>query len=325
MNMRRASKFCGLITAAILVGVGIGSTTAVATPNIGMNMNRTVNMGVGELGNKNNLVFLSEKSVHNDTADAVWDEVKKYIVVKDGVRYFDELAAQKASASKEVIEAGRIFNQMVANEDSGYRAVRLPVWGNWCGPGYGGENGGPVDRLDTACMHHDLCYEAQGYFSCDCDQKLIDEIDEQWDQMKAKEKVAAVGTKGFFTVGKLWCKRYPQIQKDAFRLEIKQNAWVVARYQISWDEETVGPEGKPVLKHHTWRYNDRDRTIRGIDIVDLPSNAKNLNLKININTGLAWKPWKTVFEAKDLEIVKHRSIELKGTVFRQWVLNNINN
>ena len=51
----------------------------------------------------------------------------------------------------------------------------LPVYGNWCGPGHGG--GTPIDDLDRACMMHDLCYDKKGYFNCECDTKLIRDID----------------------------------------------------------------------------------------------------------------------------------------------------
>lgn len=320
--MRRASKFCGLLTASILVGLTTSSTAAVAVPTTAVDSKVASVITKAPVNQKEILKSSDSLKANNTTAEEIWNEVRKYIVIKDGVRFFDEAAARKAGASEDVIAAGLVFNQMVENEQSVYRGVRLPLWGNWCGPGYGGENGAPIDHIDTACMHHDLCYEAQGYFSCNCDQMLIDEINENWDRMGSKEKIMAVATKGFFTIGKLWCKHYPKIQKDAFRLELKQNAWVVARYKLSWDEEVMGKDGKPVLKHQTWQYNDRDRTLGGVDIIDLPSNAKNFQVKITINTGLVWRPWKTVYTTDNLELVKHRSIEIKGTAFRQWVLDN---
>lgn len=259
-------------------------------------------------------------TVDNSSAGQVWDEVEKYIIVVGDKRIFDEAAARSAGASEDVIEAGRIYNRIVQEDHATYRGLRIPIWGNWCGPGYGGENGAPVDELDTACMHHDLCYASQGYFSCDCDQQLIDEIDSRWDRMKEKEKVTAVATKGFFTIGKLWCKKYPSVQKEPYRLQIKQNAWVVARYEISWDEEAISGSGTSKLIHKAWSSNGKDRTLRGVDTIDFPKSAKNLRVKIDINTGLAWKPWKTVFQSS-VDLVPQRTLELKGTAFRIWVLN----
>ncbi|MEA2337943.1 MAG: hypothetical protein QOE82_1950 [Thermoanaerobaculia bacterium] len=55
----------------------------------------------------------------------------------------------------------------------------VPIWGNWCGPGYPkpGQNPKPVDVLDEACKAHDLCYEKSGYSACACDQQLVKTVD----------------------------------------------------------------------------------------------------------------------------------------------------
>ena len=44
--------------------------------------------------------------------------------------------------------------------------------GNYCGAGQRGEGLPPTDELDTACMHHDACYDSAGYRSCACDKTL---------------------------------------------------------------------------------------------------------------------------------------------------------
>lgn len=44
--------------------------------------------------------------------------------------------------------------------------------GNYCGKGQRGEGLAPIDALDTACMHHDACYDTAGYSSCACDAAL---------------------------------------------------------------------------------------------------------------------------------------------------------
>jgi hypothetical protein len=51
----------------------------------------------------------------------------------------------------------------------------LPIYGNYCGPGYGDPTGltPPVDAVDAACRAHDMCYDAKGYFDCTCDRALI--------------------------------------------------------------------------------------------------------------------------------------------------------
>ncbi len=51
----------------------------------------------------------------------------------------------------------------------------LAIYGNWCGPNHPSDMDKadePIDRLDQACQAHDLCYEEQGYLSCECDRQL---------------------------------------------------------------------------------------------------------------------------------------------------------
>src|SRR5437763_1203012 len=47
-------------------------------------------------------------------------------------------------------------------------STSIPIYGNYCGPGYGDESGAtaPIDAVDAACRTHDLCYAASGYFNC---------------------------------------------------------------------------------------------------------------------------------------------------------------
>src|SRR5215203_4510942 len=51
----------------------------------------------------------------------------------------------------------------------------LPIYGNYCGPGFGDVSGDtvPIDAVDSVCRTHDLCYDASGYFNCGCDRGLI--------------------------------------------------------------------------------------------------------------------------------------------------------
>lgn len=51
----------------------------------------------------------------------------------------------------------------------------FPLHGNWCGPGHGA--GPALDRLDAACLRHDLCIRAAGApFNCACDLTFMDEL-----------------------------------------------------------------------------------------------------------------------------------------------------
>ena len=48
----------------------------------------------------------------------------------------------------------------------------LLIHGNYCGPGNRGYDKAPVDALDAACRHHDLCTPDQGLPSCACNARL---------------------------------------------------------------------------------------------------------------------------------------------------------
>lgn len=43
---------------------------------------------------------------------------------------------------------------------------------NWCGPFCSGPEK-PVNKVDSCCKQHDLCYKRRGYSSCRCDKALL--------------------------------------------------------------------------------------------------------------------------------------------------------
>jgi hypothetical protein len=51
----------------------------------------------------------------------------------------------------------------------------LAIYGKYCGPGNGDPTGNtlPVDAVDAVCRAHDLCYQANGFFTCNCDCALL--------------------------------------------------------------------------------------------------------------------------------------------------------
>lgn len=51
-------------------------------------------------------------------------------------------------------------------------ASGLKVYGNWCGPRYGGD-GPPIDAVDRVCCQHDKCYDERGDLSCSCERDLL--------------------------------------------------------------------------------------------------------------------------------------------------------
>jgi RHS repeat-associated protein len=93
------------------------------------------------------------------------------------------------------------FYDYVGNNPARYTdpTGRLPIYGKWCGPNWTGglkeqydpKHAGlykpPVDRYDTVCMHHDICYfncrqgspcDPEGRVNCfnNCDQIFVQEM-----------------------------------------------------------------------------------------------------------------------------------------------------
>lgn len=71
----------------------------------------------------------------------------------------------------------------------GIKEKGLPIHGQFCGPKIPTLKTAskedklselnripPIDLIDNACKHHDICYELNGYFNAECDIQLIDDI-----------------------------------------------------------------------------------------------------------------------------------------------------
>ncbi len=60
------------------------------------------------------------------------------------------------------------------------RAMSLPMYGNWCGPGHPRDAHAarlaPIDGLDAACMAHDLCTAQVGRQHCGCDIRFMNRV-----------------------------------------------------------------------------------------------------------------------------------------------------
>ena len=111
----------------------------------------------------NNVSASHGESLSYSDIEKIGDEVQKYIIVDNGRLYFDYQSAQNNNESPEVIEQGLLLESVSSNysefNTEGYstRSIGLPIWGNYCGPGYGGKDSDePVtDVLDEGCRRHD--------------------------------------------------------------------------------------------------------------------------------------------------------------------------
>ena len=113
-------------------------------------------------------------------------------------------AAKAAGASDYLLEAGRAYNAFT--ESSSEEGFKIPVHGNYCGPGHSGP-GAPIDKLDELCQTHDNCYGKKGYFSCSCDAELREGIIKNWGNFNgAGEKANAAAI--FAAFSKVGCNPF---------------------------------------------------------------------------------------------------------------------
>lgn len=109
--------------------------------------------------------------------------------------FFNKQKALKSKVSTRTLRVGRIFNQCASGTITQFK---LPIYGNWCGPGHGG--GKPVDRLDYCCMRHDLCYKGyHGKGKCACDKAILYHIKKNWNRMRSSEKEYAAAIYTYFS------------------------------------------------------------------------------------------------------------------------------
>lgn len=149
-------------------------------------------------------------SLSNSNSQNVSKAINRFLV-RDTSRnyiYFNVNQARIARASQDLIMIGQEFNNISMAYTDRKSRLDIPVWGNYCGPGHSGP-GKPIDLLDTACMHHDNCYGKEGYWSCNCDKGLVDEINSNLNHMTGKQKAMAYAVKAYFSAQMWWndCKK----------------------------------------------------------------------------------------------------------------------
>lgn len=181
------------VAALVLVG---GSPATAAPPIRDTTVTADTSAGQESAGQGKN-----KKAIVQDF-DRQIESAKQFMRTNaDGSTYFDMDAAQLANADAATIEIGFVINQLAASRKSPDEGIstRLvwPVWGNWCGPGYGG--GAAIDTLDSICRTHDRCYGSRGYFACSCDRAIVSDIRANAHRMGSKERAVAAAVSTYFT------------------------------------------------------------------------------------------------------------------------------
>lgn len=122
------------------------------------------------------------------------DIIIKYVYLDNkGIPVYDREKALKDKVGDEDLEVADVYFQLLNSyyyhENGIQTRASVPIYGNWCGPGYG--SGTPIDLLDVGCKRHDNCYGSRGYHKCSCDKELASYIDRNISKMSGTQKVMA--------------------------------------------------------------------------------------------------------------------------------------
>ena len=99
-------------------------------------------------------------------------------------------------------------------------------------------------------------------------------------------------------------------------LNLQHKGAYIARYYVYWDEVTYDKDGIESIRSRQWEHNGQNRTAGFQTELQFKGNVRNLRVKIQEKTGLAWEPWRTVYNRTDLPLVQKRTIVNSGTTIR---------
>lgn len=101
-------------------------------------------------------------------------------------------------------------------------------------------------------------------------------------------------------------------------IELEHNGAYVARFYVSWDLIDGFDElGNEKLNHKSWEGNGQNKTAGFRTIIQLPENAKNIQVKAEGATGLVWDKWHTSVNTPPMTLVQKRKIFISGTTLNQ--------
>lgn len=158
----------------------------------------------------------STEDMDYEEIENIGKNVQKYIIVDGDRLFFDYQKAKENNESQDLIEQGLLLESVsdsyskTDNETTTLRAVSLPIWGNYCGPGYGGKdsNKPATDVLDEGCRRHDQCYKWSLTLrkNCKCNKDLVNYIDNHKSEMSGTMAKVAWAIRTYFnTEGQLGC------------------------------------------------------------------------------------------------------------------------
>ena len=101
-------------------------------------------------------------------------------------------------------------------------------------------------------------------------------------------------------------------------LELEHTGAYVAKFTVSWQEITGSDEnGNEKTVAHNWPENGKHKTAPYDTKIALGGNVRRINVKAEGATGLAWEPWRTSLDKKDLALGPHIHVKISGTTLNQ--------
>ena len=108
------------------------------------------------------------------------------------------------------------------------------------------------------------------------------------------------------------------VSKDKV-LTIQHKGAYVARYTISWDEINTDKDGNQTIQSRFWEGNGKNRTSGYVLSLPLKENMKNIRVKIEKATGLAWNWWKPIYDNTLVFDTPQRTITHWGTTLNSKI------
>lgn len=100
-------------------------------------------------------------------------------------------------------------------------------------------------------------------------------------------------------------------------IQLVHKGWFIAKFQITWSKKTY-VEGKLIRTIKTWPHNDEELTAPYQTEIKLDGSCDNIEIKIDIATGLAWEWWRTVLTRTALPLLDNRMVRVWGTTFKTY-------
>ena len=108
------------------------------------------------------------------------------------------------------------------------------------------------------------------------------------------------------------------VSKDKV-LTIQHKGAYIARYTISWDEINTDKDGNETVRSQNWEGNEKNRTSGYVLNLPLKENMKNIRVKIEKATGLAWNWWKPIYDNTLVFDTPQRTITHWGTTLNSKI------